>query len=66
MNAVPRKQVLNEAFKQVQRLPDWPLVKTSDAKRLAQDDNEEKRQARAEGECACLANALAGRTESPS
>ena len=39
MNAIPRKQVLNEAFKEVQPLPDWPLAEMSEAKHLAEEDS---------------------------
>jgi hypothetical protein len=31
MNAKSRQKILNAAFKQFQRLPDWPLGKTSPA-----------------------------------
>jgi len=37
MNAIPRRQILNEAFKRFQRLPDLPTVGTGGIRATCRD-----------------------------
>ena len=45
MNVIPSKPALNEAFKEFQRLPDWPILKAVTAIPFAQEDEREKNHA---------------------
>src|SRR5438876_2316232 len=45
MNAKMTSKVLNTAFKQFQRLPDWPPIKTHEERRLSDARGEQKSQA---------------------
>jgi len=44
MNAKATRKVLNVAFKQFQRLPDWPPVKVSEGRPLSHESREAQRQ----------------------
>ncbi len=44
MNAKRARQVLNAAFKQFQRLPEWPAEKRSGADRPAEEGSDKKAQ----------------------
>ena len=45
MNVIPSKPTLNEAFKEFQRLPDWPILKAGTAIHLTENDTREENHA---------------------
>ena len=45
MNAKLTRKVLNVAFKQFQRLPDWPPIRTNEGRRLPEKAGDYKSQA---------------------